>query len=117
LKPQPCTLTEVWQEWFGLGDFDDGLGGVVGQNTRFGNKWRREAKFLDASQFSQTQRIIVVISTQAHERSVQPEEIVAEWESMFEAANKSLGNLVRALQQLNYIPKRKSRGRHNKKDQ
>jgi Centromere DNA-binding protein complex CBF3 subunit, domain 2/Transcriptional activator of glycolytic enzymes len=112
LRAKHNTLADVWNEWFGQAEFTDGFGGVAGRNSRFGGKWRKEAQCLDASQYSRTQRLVKAITQQSTERKVQPEEIVAEWESLFQESNRSLATFVRALQNLNYIGKRKTRRCH-----
>jgi Transcriptional activator of glycolytic enzymes len=105
---------DVWNEWFGLGDFCDDHGGIAGRNLRFGAKWRKEAPCLDNSQFSRTHRVIKAIGEQAAARNLQPEDIIEEWEAVFDKSKRSLSSFVRGLQALNYIPKKKNRGRKSK---
>jgi len=38
------SLHEVYEEWYGLGDFDDGMGGVAGRDKKFGNKRRKHVE-------------------------------------------------------------------------
>jgi Transcriptional activator of glycolytic enzymes len=111
MKAKHNTLTDLWQEWFGLGEWEDEFGGVAGRNEKFGAKWRKEAKALDKSQYSRTNRVIVAVSSSAHARGLQPEDVVAEWEPVFSACKQSVANLVRALQELNILPKKKARGK------
>ena len=35
------TLDDMWDEWHGLGHFEDAVGGIKGRNKQFGAKWRR----------------------------------------------------------------------------
>ena len=116
LRAKHSCLIDVWNEWFGYGEFADDHGGVAGRNAKFGKKWKREAPCLDHSQFSRTQRVIAAISSQSVVRNVQPEDVIEEWEILYERCNKSLGLFVRGLQQLHYIPKQKTRGRHASKN-
>jgi Transcriptional activator of glycolytic enzymes len=108
------TLRSIWQEWFGLGPFEDAFGGVFGRNQNH-TGWRKAAK-IDNSLYSRHQRLIMAISNEAKHTQQQPEDVIDEWEALFQAANFVTGNLVVALQQLGKIPVRKSRGKTKKND-
>jgi Transcriptional activator of glycolytic enzymes len=117
MKAKHNSLRDLWDEWFGLNEWsNDEYCGVAGRNERFGAKWRKQAKALDKSQYSRTNRLIVAITNVSTMRNCQPDDIVLEWEPLFQQSRFSVANLVRGLQELNMIPKMKSRGGTKKGD-
>ena len=103
------TLTSLWNEWFGLANYADDFGGVHGRNQNCPG-WRKSAK-IDNSLFSRHKRIVTAISEEAKRTGQQPEDIIREWEPLFQRANLVTGNFVVALQQLGKIKVRQSRGK------
>lgn len=39
MVPKHRTLMDLWDEWHGVGRFEDQHGGVKGRETKFKNKW------------------------------------------------------------------------------
>jgi hypothetical protein len=95
LQSKHTELTSVWEQWFGEGSFDDGIGGVNGRNVLRGAKWR---KHLDNTEYSRHNRFVKGVLATSNQRNCPPEEIIAEWQPYFIAAGKSVGKLVLALQ-------------------
>lgn len=110
-KNKHGSLMSIWNEWFGLNEYEDGMGGVAGRNEKLGRKWRKEAN-LDASQYSRHQRLVVAIGKEAGLMSQQPEDVIADWEPLYAGCNYSAGNLVKGLQQVGKIPTKKARGKN-----
>ncbi|CAB9531148.1 unknown protein [Seminavis robusta] len=108
LKMRHTTLGSFWNEWFGLAEFDDGFAGIEGRNQKHGAQWR---KHLPATEYSYRNRLIKGIQATAEEANQQPSAVIEEWEPLFADARFSIGNLVKALQQSNKLPKGKQRGK------
>ena len=110
------SLQSLWEEWFGLGVYEhDIFGGVNGRNVKFPG-WRKKAR-IDPSHFSRHKRIIDCIIAEAKTTKQQPEQVLAEWEPLFQQSNFVTGNLVVALQHLGKIKRRQSRGKTKKHGQ
>ena len=101
------SLESLWEEWFGLGVYAlDTFGGVNGRNVKFPG-WRKKAR-IDPSHFSRHKRIVEAIIAEAKLSRQQPEQVMAEWEPLFQQSNFVTGNFVVALQHLGKIKRRQS---------
>jgi hypothetical protein len=40
MRPKHENLQSLYNEWYGLGEFDDGRGGITGRDQLFGREWR-----------------------------------------------------------------------------
>ena len=60
--------------------------------------------------------MVAAISKEAKATNRQPEDVINEWEPLFQESNFVSGNLVVALQRLGKIPKRQSRGKTKKQN-
>ena len=103
------SLHSLWCKWFGLETFHDSFGGVDGRNRKFKSKWRKDAK-IDNTLHGRHRRLIEAINAEAKGTKQQPQAVIMEWEVLFSNSNYVTGNLVKALQCLGKIPKKKSRG-------
>jgi hypothetical protein len=41
LRSKHQNLQSLYNEWYGLDEFDDGLGGIPGRDQCYGRRWRR----------------------------------------------------------------------------
>ena len=110
------SLLSLWEEWFGLGHYaGDVFGGVHGRNLN-NPGWRKGAR-IDNSLYSRHKRLVEAIIKEAKKNNQQPEDVITEWEPLFQRANFVTGNLVVVLQQLGKIQVRQSRGKTKKNGQ
>ncbi|CAB9527252.1 hypothetical protein SEMRO_1965_G308250.1 [Seminavis robusta] len=101
-------LQDVHDEWFGSGKFaDDAFGGIDGRNRLHGAKWR---KHLDNGLFSYNKRLVEGVMYQSKLRKCQPDEVIREWEVLFEKQSFSVGNMVKYLQSQSLLKVGKPRG-------
>jgi hypothetical protein len=98
------SLASVWNEWFGLEEYQDEHGGINGRNKKHGSKWR---KHLQGTSYPKVAQLIKGINAYALDNQQQPEEVIAEWEGIFMASKRSVNNMVKALQELGKLRKMK----------
>ncbi|CAB9518618.1 hypothetical protein SEMRO_949_G223660.1 [Seminavis robusta] len=108
LKMRHNTLASFWNEWYGLEEFEDGFGGIDGRNKKHGSKWR---KHLPATELSYRTRLHNGIVSIDNDNNKETKDVIEEWEPLFTVARNSIGNLVKALQQQNKLPKGKRCGK------
>jgi len=63
------SLHEVYEEWHGLGDFDDGMGGVAGRDKKFGTKWR---KHVESNHYSRSKGVVAAIEEYSKQKRILP---------------------------------------------
>ena len=85
------SLSDLWNEWYGLENFDDGEGGIAGRNKKHGRKWR---KHLSAQQYSRTQRVVQAINKYSEVHNVPTEEAVYDLEEAFANVGFSVAKMV-----------------------
>ena len=103
-------LKQIWNEWFGLEEFDDGLGGITGRNELHGPKWRYHLNKASKGKYSYHNKLIKGINQFSRLEKCQPElqVTIAQWEIHFSDCGKSAGSLVKFLQKQKLIPKGKA---------
>ena len=107
MKPKHQSLRSLYEEWYGLGDYCDGTGGVDGRNKRQGARWRAH---INRQHYSRCSRIVSAIDTTALQNSSGWETAVKTLESMFQSSNCSLSKMVLQLQEAGVLQKGKTRG-------
>lgn len=107
------SLSDLADEWFGTGKFEDAYGGIQGRNKLYGKKWRRH--FKDKQLYSRTSRVIQAIETLAAREGLPIPGAVAQLENVFSKCNRSVANMVKWLQNNGLLATGKSRGTHKKK--
>jgi len=108
------SLTDMWNEWFGLGPYEvkcgDIPGGIHGRNQLFGSKWR---KHYSQAKYSRTQRIIKMISSMMEKTQPTPflEEVLEEVQKIYDEVGCNVSAMVERCQEMGLITKKKPRGK------
>jgi uncharacterized coiled-coil protein SlyX len=101
-------LNSLYNEWFGLDEFDDGEGGVHGRNQTGGAKWR---KHIDVTHYSRTKRIVQAIQKLAKDGGMTDQDAIRQLQPLFEESNASLYTMTGNLVKLGYLKQGKPRKR------
>jgi Transcriptional activator of glycolytic enzymes len=110
LTPKHTSLSDLWDEWYGLGHYTQVEGGINWLETKYKNKWRPH---LEGNQFSRTKRVIQAINEMSGP-DMPVEEVIAERSQDFLDCQCSVGVLVEYWKTKNYITKKAARGRKAK---
>jgi Transcriptional activator of glycolytic enzymes len=94
VKQKHNTLSSLYQEWYGLGEYNDSYGGVEGQNKTNGAAWR---KHINRQHYFRVKRIVAAIDTEKYRTGTEWAEVVEILEPTFDEANKSLAKMVDKL--------------------
>jgi len=105
------SLHEVYEEWYGLGDFDDGMGGVAGRDKKFGNKWR---KHVESNHYSRSKGVVAAIEECSKQKRILPADACSELQMSYLAVKCSIGLFRSHCQNIGLLPKGKRRGRKSK---
>jgi hypothetical protein len=106
MKAKYNTLRSLYQEWYGLGEYQDSHGGVAGRNKTYGSKWRQH---INRQHYSRVKRIVEAIDVERERTGNDWTVVVEALEPMFMAAKKSIANMVTKLQQEGRVPRHKKR--------
>jgi Transcriptional activator of glycolytic enzymes len=110
LTPKHSCLSDLWDEWYGLGKYTQVPGGINWLETKYKNKWRAH---IDGNLVSRTKRLIKAMSEMSS--ATRPvEEVIAERSQDFLDCHCSVGVLVEHWKTMNYITKKAPRGRKSK---
>jgi hypothetical protein len=101
-------LNSLYNEWFGLDEFDDGEGGVHGRNQKDGAKWR---KHIHNTHYSRTKRIVQAIQKLAKDEGLTEQDAIRQLQPLFEESNTSLYTMAGNLVKLGYLKQGKPRKR------
>ena len=105
------SLLEVYEEWYGLGDFEDGMGGVAGRDKKFGSKWR---KHIESNHYSRSKGVVAAIEVHAKQKRITPADACSELQMAFLAVKCSIGLFRSHCQNIGLLAKGKRRGRKSK---
>ena len=112
------SLTNMYEEWYGLGKYTDKFGGIDGRERLFSkkhkSKWRHH---LDGNHFSRTRRLVQGIVVYSTKNNVSHYQACAELEHHWVEAKQSLTKTVAKFQSLGLLGKQKDRGRRMKTTQ
>ena len=101
-------LTDLWDEWNGLGRFEDAYGGVHGRDLKYGKKWRRH---ISSHQHSRHRRVVFGVKVYADRHQLTVQEAIVQLEDKWTQCRGSAANFVTYLQSIGAIEKKKSRGK------
>jgi hypothetical protein len=101
-------LSDVWDQWFGLGRFADGYGGIEGRDKDYKTRWR---KHLNAKEHSRLSQIVYGIIAYGKDNSIEPEDVIVLWTPLYEGCGNKISNFVFLLQERSMIKKCAKRGR------
>jgi Transcriptional activator of glycolytic enzymes len=105
------TLSDVWDEWHGIGKFADELGGVEGRNAKYVATWRGH---INGMAYSRVMRTIKAIKFYAEEQNMDSFDACAELQGKFIECKLSLAKFVDRCKQDGLLPTLGSRGRNKK---
>ena len=110
MVPRHQSLLDLIYEWRGMGEFNDGYGGIVGRDKKYGPKWR---KHINSQHYPRTKRVAMALETYAATNKRDITIVCEQFQSLYEARKCSVSNLVTEFQQLGLITKKGARGRNN----
>jgi hypothetical protein len=108
LTPKHTCLSDLWDEWYGLGKYTAVAGGIDSLETKFKATWRRH---LEGNQFSRTKRLVKAIADMSKSTGKPVEQVLEEQNEDFLQQQCSVGLLVEYWKRSNYIKKNAPRGR------
>jgi hypothetical protein len=108
LQRHSC-LQSLYNEWYGLGEFDDGKGGVPGRDQRSGPAWRRGK--IHPKAYSRTKHVVKAVEQLALSNGISHEAAIQQIQPLISEASGSLSGMVRRLEENGYITRGKSRKR------
>jgi Transcriptional activator of glycolytic enzymes len=114
MKPKHKSLTDLYAEWVGEGDFMDEFGGIEGRNKRFGAKWRRH---LVPYIYSRTERSVKGIRAFAQQQDIPIYDACERLQDSFVRCKYSVANLVSYFISAGLLTKKKPRGKINNETQ
>jgi hypothetical protein len=101
-------LSSMYHEWFGLGEFDDGKGGIHGRNQTDGAKWRSH---INGSHYSRTKRVIQAIQKLATDGGITDQEAIRQLQPLFEESKACLSTMTKNLAKYGHLKLGKPRKR------
>jgi hypothetical protein len=110
MRPKHRYLTELYDEWMGVGDGDN-YGGIQGRNEKYGARWR---KHIPSQIYSRTARTVEALRIYAKTRH--GGDVYAacrELQTEFEACKYSVANMVNYFIGISILDKKKPRGKMN----
>jgi Transcriptional activator of glycolytic enzymes len=91
MKPRHRTLTGLYDEWMGIGDFSDVYDGIEGQNSKHGPTWR---KHLSPHLYSRTARTVEGIRAFVKEQGMDIQYACDSLQVIYESRKCSVANMV-----------------------
>jgi Transcriptional activator of glycolytic enzymes len=110
MKPKHRSLTDLYAEWVGEGDFADEFGGIEGRNKRFGARWRKQ---LVPYIYSRTERTVKGIRAFAVQEDITVYDACERMQEHFVKCKYSVANLVGYFTSVGLLTKKKPRGKRN----
>ena len=114
MVPKHKCLSDLWDEWYGLGEFADTEGGIDGRNKKYGSKWW---KHLEGQQYSRTSRVIKAIEAYSVANNVTTDKAIFDLEELFKECSYSVAKMVNAAQDKGLLQKKAARGKKRTIDQ
>lgn len=108
MRPKHQTLTDLYAEWMGTGDFMDEFGGIEGRNQKFGARWR---KHLAPYIYSRTERTVKGIRAFAEEKRIDVYDACEQLQEQYKQCKCSCANMVSYFTTIGLLAKKKPRGK------
>lgn len=102
------SIMDIYDEWYGTGDFFDSLGGVNGRNQKYKSSWR---KHIHPKTYSRNKQCMKAVEGYARQNKLEERDAANELQPMFAACNCSITGFVNRCFVLGYLEKKKSRGK------
>jgi hypothetical protein len=102
-------LQSVYNEWYGLGEFDDGEGGIAGRDQNLGRQWRKGK--IHYKKYSRLKQVVESVDKLALGRGITPQVALDQLDPLFKQAKGSLSVMVNLLEINGYRTKGNSRKR------
>ena len=114
MKFRHQTLTSVYNEWFGQGEFRGVpiTSGLCGMEHKYGTKWRKHFKNRDKKHFSRMRSVMTAIQNKAKADGIPQTCVVDAWEETYQCECKSsIALMDRWLKRNNFAVAKKPRGK------
>jgi hypothetical protein len=111
MRPKHKNLSDLLLEWIGVGDFNDGFGGIEGRNKKFGPSWRQH---FSTYSYSRTERTVKGIRAFSKQKAISDFDACRELEPVFQEQRCSVTNMVNYFTSSGLLTKRKPRGKINR---
>jgi hypothetical protein len=109
------SLTTIYYEWYGLESYKDTpvVGGISFLEKTYKTKWRAHFSPAEKQYFSRLQKVIRGIEEQGKRESKAADEIVEEWEGLYQKdAKSSVTKMSQIIQEMGLVATRKARGKN-----
>jgi Transcriptional activator of glycolytic enzymes len=113
MQPKHRSLTSLYDEWMGVGEFADEHGGIEGRNKKLGSRWR---KHLTPHIYSRTARTVDGIRAYAAEQGMDIHDACATLQTHYEACKCSVANMVNYFMEIHILEKKNPRGKNQIND-
>ena len=111
MKAKHQTLRSLYEEWYGIGNFEDSEGGINGRERKHGSTWRPH---INRQKYSRASRVVAGIETVVKRNGGTWQDAVELLEPMFASSNQSPAKMVENLQRAGILRKGKPRGSKSK---
>jgi hypothetical protein len=111
MKPKHLILLELLHEWYGVGDYDDGFGGIQGRNENH-KEWKKLCgRSFNQGHYSRTERTVKAVLEYGRLNNIDVF-LAADRLQLLWVENKcSVSNFVIWAQQNHFLEKKGARGR------
>lgn len=108
MKTKHRDLNSMYNEWFGLGVYDDGKGGVHGRDQIDGAKWREH---VNLTHYYRTKRVIFAIQKMAKDEGISDQRAMEQLQPLWEESNTGLCKMTKSLMKRGLLKEGTSRKR------
>jgi hypothetical protein len=115
LLPAYGNLLQLYQHWYGIGDYKRPDGWTIAKlEETHRSKWRKKWSGAEKSQFSRASRIMQALKEEAERKPKQLDDMAIEWNETMEVIGGkfSLTRMISWLDNRSFIDRKKTRGRH-----
>ena len=113
-RPKHMSLVTLYQEWYGLGDFD-GIpiaGGIESMERKMKSRWRKHFSGAQKKSFSRTKDVIDGINRRVQTSNLTLEAVIDEWDVLYRGEWKcSTYKMSEWLKDNGFLGRKKPRGK------
>ena len=112
MRRKHTRLQELYEEWYGLGVFQEPGGGIHGRNQQYGPKWRTKNPNIAKVHYSRTSRTLQAIEKHADIKGMTSVQACADLQKTYDDCKHSVAGFVAWAKTAGLVDNRRSRGRH-----